>query len=818
MIDPPSAKLLQTLQELQLGTARDLRRARPLVKRLSRDLPAFDSIWLDALVQLEAITPYQAKALEPARSEPIQIGGNLLLEKLSHGATACTYRARPLGKKQPICAVKQIDLAAEFIPEAEQRLQDTLKKLSHVQHRHIAIPTACYQHEQQLILESPYIAGHHLGEILVRRGRLPDFLVLEIGRQLINALAELEKQKVLHGDLRLSNVILTALGDAVLLTPGLRPAISPELTLTAQPSPERYDGIAPELIGTGNTQSTQSDIYALGCLLWQLLAGRPPFPTNDPLGKLSAHQNREVPDIRTWAPDTPDNLAKNILVMTHRNTASRASSFQQLQKLWGPPQRRKRNQIRQYLNHFERGILQSSQIKQKSAKLYWTSVVLLIALTGATSLAFFNQGAVNHLLEMSSQKFKGLQLPDPASNQNPSDSKVSNQTPLNKTADYTSKAILSDNKPSSPIAETPPTKQPTPEYLPLPQPDALGNIQLTSNGPFLAQNISHVGELTLVGVTGSHPIILIQEEALELTGVKVTLENIHFRRIPGSNPKTQPSSTTQSGSNTSLLVVHSEELEIDSCSFNERISRTRQASTQNQAQHGIQWNNTSTGVRESQQMTVRNCSFYTRRAAIQATRPASQIVMHNCLKLGPGPLFSVSGSSLPRLEFSQSTARGIHLLVELTKTENQEPPQELELNLENSLIKFSGQENALFNLTSHELNQDSLLQWFLTGSDTFVDGEWKFLKTDQTTQAASAEFTPDPEQTAGLIPLELNFIGPLSSQPNKSRLQEGILEAYPRVNEELPGINAELIPSLAPASEPPGKKTATDPTTQASLH
>ena len=64
MWEPPTEELRGRLLTLNLCSPRDWRRCRPIVRRLARDLPTFDSVWLDALVQLGRLTPFQARRLE----------------------------------------------------------------------------------------------------------------------------------------------------------------------------------------------------------------------------------------------------------------------------------------------------------------------------------------------------------------------------------------------------------------------------------------------------------------------------------------------------------------------------------------------------------------------------------------------------------------------------------------------------------------------------------------------------------------------------------------------------------------------------------
>ena len=94
-------------------------------------------------------------------------------------------------------------------------------------------------------------------------------------------------------------------------------------------------------------------MYALGCVLWQLLAGRPPFPGGDPLVKLRAHQARAIDDVRKWAPDTPAALAEGIAWLTQRDPAQRPAHFGEVLERWGPPRRRGRRAVAGFLRRFE---------------------------------------------------------------------------------------------------------------------------------------------------------------------------------------------------------------------------------------------------------------------------------------------------------------------------------------------------------------------------------------------------------------------------------------------------------------------------------
>ncbi len=341
MLEQLSAPIRTLILELKLCSERDLRRCHRRVRRLTCDLPAFDSIWLDALVQIGRLTPFQAKLLESAQPGQIRIGPCVAVSRLGGGSLGQTLLARPQDGGE-LCVIKRLDSSEGFSEETVERLQKLVQAARGIEHASIVAPVSCAGIDNQILLISRYVHGLHLGELLVRRGRFPAAVVWQIGRQLADGLAALSLRGIAHGDIRMANVRLTADGTAVLVDAGIRPAVDPVLTVHSGLSPERYDGIAPELIGVGGAPSLATDAYALGCLLWQLLAGRPPFPGGDPLVKLSSHQTRTIDDVRKWAPDTPDELAEGIRRLTAREPRDRPQSFSQLLNAWGEPSRKSR--------------------------------------------------------------------------------------------------------------------------------------------------------------------------------------------------------------------------------------------------------------------------------------------------------------------------------------------------------------------------------------------------------------------------------------------------------------------------------------------
>jgi hypothetical protein len=184
----------------------------------------------------------------------------------------------------------------------------------------------------------------------VRNGRFPPQVVLEIARQLAAELARLETAGVTHGDACAAGLVLGPEGAARLPMPGIRAIVRPEEGYTfADLQPEAYDYLAPERVADGTPPNRAADLYACGCLWWQLLTGRPPLGGGDALSKLKAARGAKIADARRLAPETPDPLAAAIASCTRRDPARRPESMAQLAATLGPSTRAGREALAECL-------------------------------------------------------------------------------------------------------------------------------------------------------------------------------------------------------------------------------------------------------------------------------------------------------------------------------------------------------------------------------------------------------------------------------------------------------------------------------------
>jgi serine/threonine protein kinase len=162
--------------------------------------------------------------------------------------------------------------------------------------------------EGQLFLVMELVDGRSLAEILQAHGRLPVADACELARQAALGLKALHEAMLVHRDVKPQNLMLTPRGGAKLLDLGLALLIdqSPGSITGTDLIPGSPDYMAPEQARDPSAATTSADLYGLGCVLYCLLAGRPPFgdERHQPvISKLTAHQSEPAPPITGLRPE-----------------------------------------------------------------------------------------------------------------------------------------------------------------------------------------------------------------------------------------------------------------------------------------------------------------------------------------------------------------------------------------------------------------------------------------------------------------------------------------------------------------------------------
>ena len=172
-----------------------------------------------------------------------------------------------------------------------------------------------------------YIDGVNLRDLVVHHGPIPVGDALSFTFQIAHALAHAWQKEVVHRDIKPSNILITSEGQAKLVDMGLArvhhlATAENELTNTGV-TLGTFDYISPEQARDPREADTRSDIYSLGCTLFYMLAGRPPFADGTAVQKLLQHQDEEPPNLSTLRADIPESLSQLVLSMLAKSPDQR---------------------------------------------------------------------------------------------------------------------------------------------------------------------------------------------------------------------------------------------------------------------------------------------------------------------------------------------------------------------------------------------------------------------------------------------------------------------------------------------------------------
>ena len=137
---------------------------------------------------------------------------------------------------------------------------------------------------------------------------------------------------LIHRDIKPSNILRSKQGDIKITDLGLalQTEFEDERVTREGTTVGTVDYMAPEQARDSRAASSQSDLYSLGCTLYYLLTGIPPYPGGDITDKLTRHARSAPPDIRDLRPDVPEALSRIMLRMMAKRTEDRFASFDDL--------------------------------------------------------------------------------------------------------------------------------------------------------------------------------------------------------------------------------------------------------------------------------------------------------------------------------------------------------------------------------------------------------------------------------------------------------------------------------------------------------
>jgi class 3 adenylate cyclase len=247
-------------------------------------------------------------AQEPSRPESFADGRYEVVRFLGEGARKRVFLAcdRRLDREVAVALVKTDGLDEVGL----QRVRREAKAMARLgDHPHIVTVHDIADQDGKPLIVSQYMAGGSLAELLDRSEgrRLPVDEAIRIATEVARALEHAHSTGVVHRDLKPGNVWLTESGTAMLGDFGLAVALD-RSRLTSEGMMVGTVAYMPPEQATGREPDVRADLYALGCVLYEMLCGRPPFLGDDAVAVISQHINTP-PVAPSWhRPDLPPSL------------------------------------------------------------------------------------------------------------------------------------------------------------------------------------------------------------------------------------------------------------------------------------------------------------------------------------------------------------------------------------------------------------------------------------------------------------------------------------------------------------------------------
>src|SRR3954447_8414819 len=242
----------------------------------------------------------------PELSAGATFAGHEIRGVAGRGGMGVVYRALDLRLKREV-ALKVIAPGSSKDPEFRTRFRRECEVAASIHHPNLIPVYTAGEEDGHLYVTMRFVEGRDLAHLLKQRGQLETTSGAALIAQVGAALDAAHAYGIVHRDVKPANVLLDG-AHALLTDFGLQRDIKADTRVT-EPGTliGTFDYIAPEQLEDGAVHA-RTDVYALGCVLYETLTGEVPFPVETPAAKMFAHLGAPPPSVIAKRPDAPDLL------------------------------------------------------------------------------------------------------------------------------------------------------------------------------------------------------------------------------------------------------------------------------------------------------------------------------------------------------------------------------------------------------------------------------------------------------------------------------------------------------------------------------
>lgn len=253
-------------------------------------------------------------------------------QRIGSGGMGAVFRAVDLRLQRQV-ALKILAPGQAFDEAAVKRFRNEARAAARLDHENIARVYYIGEDNGLHFIAFEFITGSTIRDLIRRSQKLTPGDTVNYALQVAYALKHTSAMGVVHRDIKPSNIIITPNGRAKLVDLGLarKDNAESQADLTVPGTTlGTFDYISPEQAKDPRSVDVRSDIYSLGCTMYHMLTGRPPYPEGTVLQKLLDHQAKDAPDPAAVNPRVPENLSNVVRRMMNSDRSRRHQTADQL--------------------------------------------------------------------------------------------------------------------------------------------------------------------------------------------------------------------------------------------------------------------------------------------------------------------------------------------------------------------------------------------------------------------------------------------------------------------------------------------------------
>ncbi|RMF43372.1 MAG: serine/threonine protein kinase [Planctomycetota bacterium] len=329
-----SDKLVELVEKSQLTDLKTLEKALQEIRaEYGGDLPEDPRVLAKELQKRKVITAWHSDKLLQGKYKGFFLGKHKLLGHLGSGGMSSVYLAEHT-RMHDLRAIKVLPKSKLGKSSYLARFQQEAKAIAALNHPNVVRAHDIDNQGDTHYIVMEYVDGDDLQTIVRRDGPLPFDKVAEYIAQAARGLQHAHDMGLIHRDVKPANVLINSKGQVKLLDLGLAlftDDVAASLTMDFNDKVlGTADYLAPEQALNSHQIDHRADIYGLGCTMYFLLTGHPPFPDGTIAQRIAKHQKEMPKPIRKIRPEVPGELEGICWKMLQKDPKFRYATAQQV--------------------------------------------------------------------------------------------------------------------------------------------------------------------------------------------------------------------------------------------------------------------------------------------------------------------------------------------------------------------------------------------------------------------------------------------------------------------------------------------------------